>query len=571
MSFSFNNLCLTFSDELDDINKQIGDLTAALDQSIKATKPHEDQLNALKEQVNNIKNRILTIEKDIASKKIKIDEGYKDLDKQEKILYKAINDYYIKSYYYSPILIFLSSSKASDITQLLAYQKAATDQDKLIITNIAITIQDLETKKQKLESEQKSLSLAKADLDEQSAKLDELVSGAKAYQSQLSTQIAELSAKQQELLAQKFSSAPVPKLAVTSLGGCSSDIGKSPGFSPAFGFFSFGVPNRTGLNQYGAKGRADAGQGYEEILNAYYANFAIQDYDTSINIIVNGTNEYGQSFNNESFNIEEYLKHLYEMPSGWDSKALKAQAIAARSYALSRTENGRLPIPPNQSGQVVKKELNSQEWINAVEETKGKVMTNNGNPITAWYSSTHGGFTLKSGQIGWNDTPWTKNAPDASAFESMDQLQNSAYDKSSPWFYCDWGYRKEYNNTAWLKEEEVVDIVNAYILWEMDNSLISHLSQTDKSTPDTWSSDKVKEEIRIRGKTPLGSISSISVNWENNGISRTININGISLDAQKFKNMFNLRAPGNIQLKPTCQPNSDLSCGMYSLYNVERM
>ena len=149
---------------------------------------------------------------------------------------------------------------------------------------------------------------------------------------------------------------PVPLLAYTSLGGCSSDIGKSPGFSPRFGFFSLGVPNKTGMNQYGAKGRAEAGQSYEQILQAYY-NFDLADMGTGFNIIVNGKNEYGQEFNNESMNIEEYLKHLYEMPASWDMKALQAQAIAARSYALARTNKGQSSIPPNQSGQVVKKKL----------------------------------------------------------------------------------------------------------------------------------------------------------------------------------------------------------------------
>ena len=112
-----------------------------------------------------------------------------------------------------------------------------------------------------------------------------------------------------------------------------------------------------------------------------------------------GKNEYGQEFNNESMNIEEYLKHLYEMPTGWDMKALQAQAIAARSYALARTNKGQSSIPPNQSGQVVKKEINDGRWQEAVTSTSGKVMVSGGNPISAWYSSTHGGFALKSGEL----------------------------------------------------------------------------------------------------------------------------------------------------------------------------
>ena len=41
-----------------------------------------------------------------------------------------------------------------------------------------------------------------------------------------------------------------------------------------------------------------------------------------------------------SYTLEEYVKRIYEMPSSWGDQggmeALKAQAVAARSYALAR-------------------------------------------------------------------------------------------------------------------------------------------------------------------------------------------------------------------------------------------
>lgn len=563
-----------YSDELDDLNKQIQELQSALTSSQNATKPLEGQLTNLKKQLDNIDFQVGLIELDIAKRKIEIEKGYENLSENQEIFNFTVRNSYINSYGFTPLIIFLSGEDAGDVTKLLTYHERYTKRDKETITNIALQIVDLEGRKVRLENEQTRLASAMKTLDTQRAEVQKVVDGAKEYQADLTGKIATLTSRQQELLAQKFNSAPVPKLAVTSLSGCSSDIGKSPGFGDAIGFFSFGVPNKVGLNQYGARARAESGQSYETILNAYYTNINIGDYSTDINITVNGTNEYGQTFDNESMNIEEYLKHLYEMPSGWDSKALQAQAIAARSYALARTNNGSSPIPPNQSGQVVKKELNAQSWVDAVEATRGKVMLSGGNPISAWYSSTHGGVVLKSGEIGWNDTAFTKHAIDtpSGSASSFSDLHSSSYDKSSPWFYCDWGHRSSYNNTAWLKNEEVADIVNAYILWDLDHNLITHLSQADQPTPDTWSFDKVKEEISNRGGSPTSSISSISVGWDGSGISRTVTINGRSFDAQKFKNMFNLRAPANIQIKPACQPDSNLNCGsMYALYNVERM
>jgi len=59
------------------------------------------------------------------------------------------------------LVTFLSASSASEVTQLLAYQKATADQDKVVITNIAISILDLQTAKKDLEAEQANLAIIK--------------------------------------------------------------------------------------------------------------------------------------------------------------------------------------------------------------------------------------------------------------------------------------------------------------------------------------------------------------------------------------------------------------------------
>ena len=156
-----------FSDELDDINKQINDLTAALNMSIGATKP-------LEEQINSIRARVAFIEYDLAVKEKNIEEGYKNLEIQQKILNETIRDYYIKSYYNSPLLLLLSTDSVSDLTKILGYQKATADRDKAIITNIVLSISSLQQRKENLESEKKNIVVVKE-------KLDKIVTEAKAY------------------------------------------------------------------------------------------------------------------------------------------------------------------------------------------------------------------------------------------------------------------------------------------------------------------------------------------------------------------------------------------------------
>ncbi len=562
----FFNVTQIHSDELEDIQKQLNDLNASLTQSKAATAPLESQLVSMQKQIAGIKQQVAGIDADVAKKKQEIDSGYKNLEKQQLILSSTVRNYYIKTYYNTGLLTFFSAGDASDITKALTYQKITTDQDKVMITNIALSIQDLQTKKEQLEDEQKRLVVIKASLDEQSAKLDTVVQGAKDYQNKLSTQIAQLSAKQQSLIAQKQASLNLPTSAYTTLGGCSSDLtnGKDPGFSPGFGFFTFGVPHRVGLSQYGAKGRAEAGQGYSDILKAYFNADVTSGYNTGINIHVTGTNEYGQSFD-DNWNIEEYVKHIYEIPSSWHPEALKAQAIAARSYALAVTSDGASTICPSQSCQVVKKELNAQSWVDAVNATSGVVITSGGKPVQAWFSSTAGGYEFSSAAVWGSDRPWTKNALDATGgVSSFADLKNNAYDKQSPWFYCDWGGRSAYGGTAWLKSEEVADIANVAKLAQISNQsseVTKHLFQLDKPNSDgNWDEAKVRQELQSRGGTPLTSISSVDVSADfGSGKATTISFNGgaMSFPADFFKSYFNLRAPANINI-------------VGPLYNVEK-
>lgn len=547
------------TDELDDITKQLNDLNAQLSSSVNATKPLESQLNSMLSQIKDIKNQVAAIDVDVANKKKIIDADYADLAVKEELLNKAIRDYYIKNTYNSPLLILLSSASAADLTRILAYQEAAANQDKQIITNIALSITDLEQKKKDLESEQARLLTVKASLDEQSAKLDKIVEGAKAYQASLSSQIAQLSAKQQQLLAAKLGSLGLPTSAYTTSGGCSSDLtnGKDPGFSPRFGLFTYGVPHRVGMSQYGAKSRADSGKSYQDILSFYYPNTSLGNVNSGTNIHISGTNEYGQSFDT-NWDLETYVKHIYEIPTNWNSNALKAQAIAARSYVMAVTNNGASSICPSQSCQVVKQEVNDGAWQDAVNATAGQVLMNGGTPIQAWFSSTAGGYTFGSGDVwGGGSKPWTRNSLDATgSVNSFADLQNNAYDKSSPWFYCDWGGRSAYGGTAWLKSEELADIVNVILLAQKDSSTQQHLSQIDKPNPDgvdTWDAGRVKQELQNRGVTPFNSISGGSVNADfGSGRTSTITLSGdsgsSSFSASDFKNYFNLRAPSNINI-----------------------
>jgi len=545
------------ADEIEDLQKQIDTLNHARQLSVNATKPLEGQLEALQRQLAQIQASLDVLAANIQAKQKDLDVREDKLALQQALLETRVRAYYIRSYSTSPLLVILSSTNPGEFFRELSYRQTATREDKRVISSITHEVEDLLVQKDQLEKDKARLALLQADVDKNAQFLGGEIKKAKAYQADLAGQIAQMSAKQQALIAAKLAGLNIPRSAYAGLGGgCVDDRGIDPGFSPRFAAFTYGVPNRVGLNQWGAKGRAEAGQNAQTILSAYYNADYTTGYNSGVNIHVTGSNEYGQSFD-DTWNIDEYLKHLYEMPTNWPGEALKAQAIAARSYALSYTNNGSSSICPSQQCQVVKKETNDGNWQAAVEATKGIVLTSGGAPIKGWFSATHGGYVFSSSDIGWSGTSFTKHAPDAAtSIGSFGDLSASAYDRTSPWFYCDWGARAAYNKTAWLKSDELADIVNVILLAKADSSTQNHLAQPDKPNPDgvdTWDASKVRQELQNRGIKAYGSISAASVSVDfGSGRVSSVNVSGdggsTGINATDFKNFFNLRSPANIQI-----------------------
>ncbi len=532
-------LFLSFSiavraDELDDINNAISSLRKDLNSK-------EANFQDLNTRLNEIKNKLNLLEQEIDKKELEVKKGEEALSYQKELLNERAKSYYKNVNKNSTL--FLSVLVADDLSASLRkifYQKSLVDEDKRTIIKIVLYVKNLEEIKKNLEIERAESAKFKLEVDKQS----QIIAG---QINQTRSKIAELTARQQQLIAQKLASLGISRSA-SSAGRCDSDLtnGRDPGFSPRFAFFTYGVPNRIGLNQYGAKGRASF-QSHEDILRAYYDNINFETRD-NLNIKVQG---YGE------MPIETYLLGIKEMPEDWPMEALKSQVIAARSYALAYTNNGVGEICTTESCQV----YNSQpektgQWRTAVQETAGKVMTQGGNPIKAWYSSTHGGYVFSSGEIGWSGTSWTKHANDFDgSIGSFSDLNSKAYDRDSPWFYCDWGSRSQYNKTAWLKQEELADIVNVILLAKTDSSSREHLYQPDNppSGTENWNQDKVKQELRSRGQTPFNSINngSVSADFSSgkvNSVSFSGDAGNISFSLSEFKDWFNLRAPANIQI-----------------------
>ena len=116
--------------------------------------------------------------------------------------------------------------------------------------------------------------------------------------------------------------------------------------------------------------------------------------------------------------LEDYIRGVVpsEMPSSWAMEAHKAQAIAARSYALANLGKRARYVydlkdtPEDQAYRGASAETSATNY--AVDQTKGIVLTYNMKVISAYYSASAGGMT--------NTNSWGNNLPYLRSVPSFD-------------------------------------------------------------------------------------------------------------------------------------------------------
>lgn len=130
----------------------------------------------------------------------------------------------------------------------------------------------------------------------------------------------------------------------------------------------------------------------------------------------------------DTLGLEAYLKAVVpaEMPSAWPPEALKAQAVAARSYALANLATGR---PFDLYGDTRSQVFGGVKVENAatsaaVDATKGQVVLYDGKVADTLFFSTSGGRTASALESTGINVPYLVPVADP-------------YDTASP--YHDWG------------------------------------------------------------------------------------------------------------------------------------
>jgi len=518
-----------------------------------AKKPHADALRKMEAEIAAFQKRIGLIEADLTKKAQAIKQGERDLAGFFALAGRRIRQFYIRSFLTNPLTTFLATTNIGSLLRSMVYSQSVTNQDKRSITLTALSVKDLEEKKQSLETERQTLSYLKTETDRRAVSVRKLVGEAEAYQSQLTGIIATLTTQQRNILNARSGTFTTSVGDVPLADDPNAAPSFNPGFSPAFAGFSFGAyTHKKGMSQYGAKGRAESGQSYQDILRAYYGKTPVNK-DTGGNIFVAGTG---------SVNFEDYyLLGIAEMPSSFPQEALKAQAVAARSYAYRYKTSGQT-ICTTQSCQVFSSSKANNppgEWRQAVVDTRGQVVED----VVAYYSSTTGGYLLT---MGWDTKCGSQNCWTGEAYEKI---------AGSPWFYKGWYTADYYNSSAkcgrnhpWLNQEEFTDILNAWLVRKNGSG-----DDAKRILPTTINSCSIGgangdpysiSELRDRANALGGAFTSVGstrVTYNSGGYTENVILDtdkgSITIAGSEFKETFNLRAPGYISIRS-------------SLFNLEK-
>ena len=129
-----------------------------------------------------------------------------------------------------------------------------------------------------------------------------------------------------------------------------------------------------------------------------------------------------------------------EMPALFQDEALKAQAVAARSYVLSKEKDGNYVVSASTSDQVFLTSYEMKEkWendydeyynkiLNAVKKTTGEVLTKDNKILKAFYFSMSNGYTENSKDVFGEDLTQSVESPfeiSLSNFEIVKEFSKS--------------------------------------------------------------------------------------------------------------------------------------------------
>lgn len=177
--------------------------------------------------------------------------------------------------------------------------------------------------------------------------------------------------------------------------------------------------------------------------------------------------------------LESYLCGVVssEMPSGFDLEAQKSQAVCARTYAVkymvkknATYEKYKAAVDDSTSYQVYNKQSHNENANKAVNETKGEILTYEGEPAQVYYFSSSSGYTADVEEVFGRESPYI-----VSAIQTRDAWQSvSVMDISGKVNTIDMNFSEEEYKRFLNERDNFIESESPWFLWnvEMDKDAI---------------------------------------------------------------------------------------------------
>lgn len=199
----------------------------------------------------------------------------------------------------------------------------------------------------------------------------------------------------------------------------------------------------------------------------------------------------------ENVPLEAYITGVVaeEMPVEFELEALKAQALAARTYVINKmlyqTEEDAADVTDTIQDQVYKNDAelrakwgtnynhNMKKISEAVLATKGQIITHNDKPIDPQFFSTSNGFTENSEDYYINEIPYLRSVP-------------SPWDEASPYYLDQETFTFEQVETALG-----IDLPNKQLVIEATRTESNRVGELNLEG-NKFTGREVREKLKLR-------------------------------------------------------------------------